>query len=752
MGFLDRFTKGKPASPPKPDQPMQGASGRGHTEGFLDLEELNNDLRHPHGHKVYDRMYRTDGDVKQVVSLVCDPIISGTWQMSAYGGDEASDEEIEVAEFAKWALWECMQPNLLGHLQIALPILVRSGFVPFEIAWMKTEYNGKTVVVPRTMQPRMPRTIWQFEQDRWGELRRIKQVMPVPISTLTGREGMPTVSNAFDDSDSFGGVWLEAQNLLYYRVGAEGDNWEGVSMLRPAYKHWIMKDKIERIDAIAQEREAVGVPICYPPPGASDAQKDEMASVLENMRSNEQAYIIAPGPKQGSGAADGTGWLIEVIGYDRTGSGRDPQPSLQYHTAKIAAAFISEFMRLGHGNTGARATAQVQQDPFLMSVEALVHIVEDVLNTLVVKLISYNYPEIENPPRLQMSLVDSTSLTQLADYVLKLTQVGALFPDQELEDFLRARADLPPSNPESVKKRKSEDDKLRREIVTGGGDNGDAYGANAGAGKHGIKGAGNPGSNSGKGQGSSTDASKRARDDDDTITLAYTHEETGRQYWREPRDFELAVDLVGLEDVMDTCQLNVEGCLKPFVMEMARGSVPDDIEELVLDSLNANYASGRESVARELGLTLLDRGANDRGDKALKQRAGAASMLIRATIADAMLNADLSHGDDNIAHTQLAAERAGIAAAKRLGRVHGIGAFLQGRHDMALDSSGNIKGVRYTAILDRNCCSHCEQADDGVIRDLDDPVRLDRRPPNRHCESTAGGVNMCRCFEVYVTG
>jgi hypothetical protein len=240
--------------------------------------------------------------------------------------------------------------------------------------------------------------------------------------------------------------------MVYYRLGAEGDNWEGVSLLRPAYKHWYLKDKIERIDAIAQEREAMGVPICYPPLGATDDQLDAMEGVLGNMRTNEQGYIIAPGPKAGAGAPEGTGWLIEVIGYDRTGSGRDPQPSLEYHTQKIAAAFISEFLRLGHGQSGARATAQVQAEPFQMSVESLTTIIERRIERGIVKpLIAYNFKDETEIPYLKMSQVDSTSLTQLADYILKLVQVGALIPDQKLEEFLRERADLPPADPEVAK-------------------------------------------------------------------------------------------------------------------------------------------------------------------------------------------------------------------------------------------------------------------------------------------------------------
>jgi hypothetical protein len=36
-----------------------------------------------------------------------------------------------------------------------------------------------------------------------------------------------------------------------------------------------------------------------------------------------------------------------------------------------------------------------------------------------------------------------------------------------------------------------------------------------------------------------------------------------------------------------------------------------------------------------------------------------------------------------------------------------------------------------------------------VARPLDDPVRLERQPPNPHCASAHSGANRCRCIEVF---
>lgn len=731
--FLDRFRK-DPS--PKPDRKPLAAAGREHTAGFIVVEEHNPDLIGFRGYETYDKMYRTDGDVRQVIQLVSNPVVSGTWESVPYGGQEADDKAVEEAAIVKWAFWQVMNPNILQHFIQMIPVLARSGNAPYEILWTTADYKGKTYLVPRKLDLRLPRTIQRFYQDEYGDLVSIVQHLPVPLDSLIARgydRSIKTTRKASDGTTLMPGeVEIFAKDLLYYRLGAEGDNWEGVSLLRPAYKHWYMKDTIEKIDAMAQEREAMGVPICYPPIGADGPQLTAMENVLGNMRTNEQGYIVMPGPKAGAGAPDGQGWLVEVIGYDRTGSGRDPQPSLKYHTDKIAAAFISEFMRLGHGQVGARATAQVQADPFLMSIESLVTVIEATFNELVLRFCAYNGLSLKgNPPKVQMSLVDSTSLTSLADYVLKLCQVGALFPDQELENFLRARADLPPSNPKSVQKRGQKDDDMRREVVIGGGPNGDAVGQNDRPGTpHGTKTA-KP-----KATGSSA---KR---------LSANGEE---ERWHRPlRDYELGTDFEAIEDYLDAQPDDYKIMCQSKILDYAKSRNADLRDELKT-LLQGNYDHGYALATGEVDAILTapqTLSVRDKGLAGLDDRCKHAEDYIKSAMRLASSSAALNYGDDSH-EVQLAAEREGMRALKHIGWHHGGGAFAQGRHDaITLAAQEFDIGMTYSALLDRKTCHHCELADDGVPRKLDDPVRLDRRPPNRHCESNASGHNWCRCIEI----
>jgi hypothetical protein len=111
---------------------------------------------------------------------------------------------------------------------------------------------------------------------------------------------------------------------------------------------------------------------------------------------------------------------------------------------------LEEFMRQGMDKVGTNATADTQQDPFLKLCEAIVSmVVEEPWNDQIIpRIVDLNidgYPDGGNRyPKLSCSLIDSTTLTELADYVKQLADAGALRPEPRLEAFLRSSAPTSP--------------------------------------------------------------------------------------------------------------------------------------------------------------------------------------------------------------------------------------------------------------------------------------------------------------------
>src|SRR5438445_3742706 len=99
MAIRDLFTR----RPKADDQPLSD-SGRAHVSGFLQLEEINALLQGPGGLAVYDQMWRTDPDVRRAVAMAANPVITATWSVEPFGGDEATDADTKIAENLEWAL------------------------------------------------------------------------------------------------------------------------------------------------------------------------------------------------------------------------------------------------------------------------------------------------------------------------------------------------------------------------------------------------------------------------------------------------------------------------------------------------------------------------------------------------------------------------------------------------------------------------------------------------------------------------
>lgn len=96
------------------------------------------------------------------------------------------------------------------------------------------------------------------------------------------------------------------------------------------------------------------------------------------------------------------------------------------------------------------------------------------------------------------------------------------------------------------------------------------------------------------------------------------------------------------------------------------------------------------------------------------------------------------------AETVKRTEAAVMAAVDREARDGVTLALNAGRMTEAEELGPDARAL-YTSLLDENRCEWCKQADDGVPRKLDDPIRLANRPPNPNCY----GWTRCRCIEVY---
>ncbi len=736
MSLLDLFRSPKP----RPDR-EKGGSGRQHSAGFLDYDEINHKLRGRQGLKVFEEMWRTDGDCRRSLLAIMVAIVGGTWQVDPPGTEDepTTPEEQEATDFLTWALFDPagMSPQLPGHLLEAGQVAGRAGFAPFEQIWKRAQWRGRDVLTLKTLDLRRPQSVQRWLQDG---------------PDLTGIEQWtPGTRSSADVGGVRGPVQIPAVDLVYYRFGPEGDNWEGASLLRPAYKHWWAKTGLEIMQMQALERSGKGIPSGYPPAGAGAEELDAFRDFLEAVGSDDAGYWLAPGP-YAEFAEPGQGWFWEfTTPKDARGAAEAFKVALDYQSDKIAAAVLEEFMRQGMRDVGTNATAQTQQDPFMLMCEALASTVfEAALNEqLIPRMLAVNFTGLDRLPRLRCSLIDDTTLTDLADFVQKLSNAGALRPEPQLEDFLRKRADLPPADEQAIadaeqvkadREREMLDAKAAAARADTAGDGQPPPAAKTATRTLDAPMAINPGdrvaeslSDLSLGQhGTCTGLGVDERDGALTHNVQWDDGTTAtglrgfdlrrlRRQDRELRDFETHISLDRIETSIDGARDRFQAAAGPHVRTLAAdlaartaagkdippGRAPDELAAAIEAELEHLYQQGRLSVREELAsqghgeAMLLAANPVERARR-FAARARAAADAIRAMIAMALNRRRTLTSD--LASLTIEAERAGAQAVREESYTHASAVVNTGRSDQADEMADVIAGSRYTSILDGNRC------------------------------------------------
>lgn len=434
MGIFDRF---KRTPPQKTEQPL-GRSGTINTSGFLQSDDPNALWEWPSGLDIIEEMRRSDSTIKWMLALLTTPIRAAERAVeaatSASDDSGAYNEAAEIAAFCEHALFEQLDGGFDDFIRQALLYLafghyvfeVSADFRPVEFSYIDKDGNEQTVaremfVIDR-LAPRLPRTILQWnpvDGDR-SQLRSITQWLGDGLS--------PT------------NVEIESERLVVFTHDKEGDDWRGNSILRSAYLPYRYKVKLENLEAIALERSA-GLPVAYPPKDADSAQLDGMEAALRSVRQGETLYIVAPGPK--STAWNPEGWVIEELSIQGDAN-RSPDAAINRHDMAIARNVMAEFMKLGHEQTGARATADVQQDPYYQSLQAHVEYLSDqIKGQVIARLVAWNYPQAKQLPEFSFSKLQAKNLMVLGTFLDYTMKNKGITPDFPLENTLRDLAGLP---------------------------------------------------------------------------------------------------------------------------------------------------------------------------------------------------------------------------------------------------------------------------------------------------------------------
>lgn len=398
-----------PAQPPKPKPPKRGEIGdsMGLSDGgVIQSDDYNKNLTGTGRIKIFDKMRLGDATVRAMLQIIKLPIRAANWRIDP-ASDARSDKKI--AEFIEGELFDNGTRTWDEILNNAL-IYLDYGSMPFEIVYEFRQIEEQVMIGLRKLAARKPDTIqsWKLKNGKTG------------ISQYT-------VNGLFE---------IPIEKCIVFINDREGENWEGISLLRYAYKHWFIKDKLYLIDAMAFERQGLGIPFGKMPVGATDADKDKMDEVLENMRANEKGFARYP-----------TDWEVGFMDM-KAGTARNPKQMVDHHDRQIPKSVLAQFIELGANGGGSYALQKDQGAIFIMALEAIAKTVRDTTQKyLVEKLVDYNY-DVEDYPKLGYDAIGQKDLNVFTTALQRVIQTEVIKPDDTIEKYTRDMMDLPESDGE----------------------------------------------------------------------------------------------------------------------------------------------------------------------------------------------------------------------------------------------------------------------------------------------------------------
>lgn len=252
---------------------------------------------------------------------------------------------------------------------------------------------------------------------------------------------------------------LPMDKLLLFRTESFKDNPEGRSVLRSAYRPWYFKKHLENIEAIGLERKLAGLPIVWGPArlfdGTASGEDLTTRTYLEKMatgiRKDEQWGVGMPlaYDEHGNKLFDLT--LLATGGESEV----DTSKAIERYDLRILQLMLADFIQVGHDSQGSRALASTKTNIFLVSIGIVLQQVASTFNRdAVPAILELNGMDLEDPPQLKPSDLEARNLTELSDYVQKLSAAGMpFFPNPKLEAVLLEFADLPVPTPEEIVQR-----------------------------------------------------------------------------------------------------------------------------------------------------------------------------------------------------------------------------------------------------------------------------------------------------------
>jgi len=232
-------------------------------------------------------------------------------------------------------------------------------------------------------------------------------------------------------------VTIPLEKSILFRTSIRKSNPEGHSLLRSVYRPWYFKSRIENIEGIGIERDLAGLPVLYIPAEYINATTDDAnklavkeycQNVVTRIKNDEQAGILLP-----SDVFPNTTEKQFDFKLVSTGSTRqfDTNKIIARYDQRILMTLMADFLLLGHEKVGSFALSSDKTAMFSVALGAWLDSICEVINRgPIPELLRLNGKSFDKPPLLTHGDIESVDLTELGDFISKLSGAGITLTPQ----------------------------------------------------------------------------------------------------------------------------------------------------------------------------------------------------------------------------------------------------------------------------------------------------------------------------------
>jgi len=393
-----------------------GTSGTDIFSGTFDEEYLAKFLNMPEGMKTYDMMRRSDEQIKAIRTAMRTPIIAAKWFVEAV---DDTDEEKEIKDFIEFILFENIgykngsKHKTWSAFIIEALSMLDFGHSTFEIVH-KVVLGHKIwgdYIGLQDIGFRAQKSIYEWNLLENGGIDNIRQWVNGDLSV---------------------DAMIEGKNLLVFTVEKEGDNYEGISLLRNIYGNWLRKNLYGKLQAIAIERSLGCLKGTIPKDKIGDEKQiEKFKLMLKNFNSHQNNFQMIP-----------DGWIIEMfqITHDPEKLGKE----IERENRQMSKSFGLNHLEMGMTGGGAYALGTDISDTFLNGLQQYANMIIEGIHLKVIKpLIRFNFGERDKYPKLKASGINDKAGKELAGIVVSLVNAGIIQRSEQLEDEMNRNYKMP---------------------------------------------------------------------------------------------------------------------------------------------------------------------------------------------------------------------------------------------------------------------------------------------------------------------